>query len=158
MFYKQKKNPPTLIDVVLTNSPNDLFCTIHFDCGLSYCHNMLAAVFKEKPKGKGKFQKLWKFSGGIFHSGCPPDSISHSGHFLTWDYQPKSMKSANQKRSKYHSYHMHFTQVGLFKKPRLGVAHFTWRRPKKKKKKKKTTTKKRKLVRKTRSELSSTGL
>ena len=42
-------------------------------------------------------------------------------------------------------------QVGFFKKPRLGVSHFTWRRPKKKKKKKQTSAL-------DQIELSSTGL
>ena len=38
---------PSLIDVFLTNSPSFLCNTINFDCGLSDCHNMTAACFKE---------------------------------------------------------------------------------------------------------------
>ena len=64
-----------------------------------------------------------------------------------------------------------YIQVGFFKKPRLGVSHFTWRRPKKKQikqqeknktkqnnNKKKKKKKKKRNVRKMRCELSSTGL
>ena len=61
-----KKKTPTLIDVVLTNSPNDLFGTIHFDCGLSDCHNMLAAVFKENQREKVNFRSYENFQEAYF--------------------------------------------------------------------------------------------
>ena len=42
-----KSSRPSLIDVILTNSPNLLCNTINFDCGLSDCHTMVATTFKE---------------------------------------------------------------------------------------------------------------
>ena len=42
-----KISQPSLIDVFLTNSPSFLCNTINFDCGLSDCHNMIAACFKD---------------------------------------------------------------------------------------------------------------
>ena len=42
-----KISQPSLIDVFLTHSPSFLCNTINFDCGLSDCHNMIAACFKE---------------------------------------------------------------------------------------------------------------
>ena len=38
---------PSLLDVLLTNSPSLMCNSINFDCGLSDCHNMIAACFKE---------------------------------------------------------------------------------------------------------------
>ena len=42
-----KTSTPSLIDVILTNSPSFLCNTINFSCGLSDCHNMVATTFKE---------------------------------------------------------------------------------------------------------------
>ena len=65
-----KNNPPTLIDVILTNSPNYLFGTTNFDCGLSDCHNMLATVFKENSisnkRKKVNFRSYKKFQEADF--------------------------------------------------------------------------------------------
>ena len=42
-----KTSTPSLIDMIMTNSPNFLCNTINFNCGLSDCHNMVATTFKE---------------------------------------------------------------------------------------------------------------
>ena len=43
----KKKQTPSLIDVILTNSRSMLCHTFNFNCGLSDCHHMIATCLKE---------------------------------------------------------------------------------------------------------------
>ena len=61
---------PSLLDVLLTNSPSLMCNSINFDCGLSDCHNMIAACFKEQcitnKRHKVTFRSYKTFDEAVF--------------------------------------------------------------------------------------------
>ena len=44
----KKDSKPSLLDVILTNKPNNCASTCNFNCGISDLHNMVSVQLKEQ--------------------------------------------------------------------------------------------------------------